>query len=262
MFFDIVSLLTPEKVVYFVLVLTRLSGMMATAPLFSTYPVPPQIKAGLLGLVAFITYPLIAKVSPISNMPMDMLGVGVMAFKEAVVGGIIGFCMNLIFVSIQIAGQLISIQMDLAISEILDPVTRQQTPVVGQFYLFMAMIVFLFVNGHHYLFTSVLNSYGLIPVDANFVLQGALVAKILYFTSQIFAIAFSIVMPVYSVLFVVTILLGFMSKMMPQMNIFMLAMPIKIFIGLGLMGLFVSKTYSFMATVIEGLLLNVNGMFT
>jgi|APHig6443718053_1056840.scaffolds.fasta_scaffold00005_41 flagellar biosynthetic protein FliR len=261
MFFDVVSLLSPEKVVYFVLVMTRLSGMMITAPLISTYPIPNQVKAALVALIAFITYPLIAKVSPIEHMPVDLLGLGIMSFKEVVVGAIIGFCMNLIFVSIQIAGQLISIQMALAISDILDPVTKTQTPVIGQFYLFMAMIVFLFINGDHYLFTSVLSSYHLIPIDTNFILQGALVEKIIYFTSQIFVIAFSVVMPVYSVLLIMTVLLGFTSKMMPQMNIFTLAMPFKIYVGIALMALFISKTYSFMAITIESLLISVNKIF-
>jgi len=261
MFFDVVSLLTPDRVVFFVLVMTRLSGMMATAPLFSTYPVPNQIKASLIALVAFIMYPVIAKISPIAHMPMDMIGLAVLAFREVIIGSIIGFCMNLIFVSIQVAGQLISIDMGLAMSELLDPVTRQQTPVVGQFYLFMAMIAFLFVNGDHYLFQSVLDSYHLLPIDTNFVIQGALVEKIVYFSSQIFVIAFSIIMPVYSILFVVSVLLGFTSKMMPQLNIFQLAMPVKIYIGIGLMAFFISKTYVLMATTIENLLVRVNGIF-
>ena len=261
MFFDVVSLLSPEKVVYFVLVMTRLSGMMMTAPLFSTYPIPSHVKACLIALIAFLTYPIIAKVSPIELMPTDLLSLGAMAFREVVVGAIIGFCMNLIFVSIQIAGQLVSIQMALAMSDILDPVTKTQTPVIGQFYLFIAMIVFLYVNGHHYLFTSVLDSYNLIPIDTNFVIQGALVQKIIFFTSQIFVIAFSVVMPVYSVLLIMEILFAFTSKMMPQMNIFTIAMPFKIYVGIALMAIFISKTYSFMAITVENLLKSVNGMF-
>lgn len=261
MFFDVVSLLTPERVVYFVLVMTRLSGMMMTAPLLSTYPIPNPIKASLIALIAFLMYPLAAKVSPISHMPMDMIGLTILSLREVIIGSIIGFCMNLIFVSIQVAGQIISIDMGLAMSELLDPITRQQTPVVGQFYLFMAMIAFLYINGDHYLFQSVLDSYKLLPIDTNFVIQGALVEKIVYFSSQIFVIAFSIIMPVYAILFVVSVLLGFTSKMMPQMNIFMLAMPFKIYIGIVLMSIFLSKTYTFMASTVENLLIRVNGMF-
>jgi flagellar biosynthetic protein FliR len=262
MFFDVVSLLTPQKVIYFVLVMTRLSGMMLTAPLISTYPIPQQVKACLVALVAFLTYPLIAKVSPIAHMPTDMLGLGALAMKEIIVGSIIGFCINMIFVAIQIAGHLISIQMALTVSDILDPVTRTQTPVIGQFYLFTAMIAFLFINGEQYLFSSVLNSYSVIPIDTNFVLQGAIVDKVIFFSSQIFGIAFSVIMPVYAVLLIMEVALGFTSKMMPQLNIFMLGMPFKIYVGIALMAIFISKTYSFMAITIQNLLINVNGMFT
>lgn len=261
MFFDVVSLLTPEKVIYFVLVMTRLSGMIMTAPLISTYPIPAQVKACLVGLVAFLTYPLIAKVSPIAHMPMDLLGLGALALREVIIGSIIGFCMNLIFVAIQIAGQLVSIQMALTIADVLDPVTKTNTPVIGQFYLFIAMIAFLFIHGDQYLFTSVLNSYNVIPIDTNFVIQGLLVDKILFFTSQIFVIAFSVIMPIYSVLLIMEVLLGFTSKMMPQLNIFMIGMPFKIYVGIALMAIFVSKTYSFIVITIQNLLINVSRMF-
>lgn len=262
MFFDVLSLLTPQKVIFFVLVLARLSGMIATAPLISTYPIPMQIKTGLVATVAFLTYPLIAKICPIESMPTDMLSLGMMMFKEVIVGSIIGFCMNIVFVAIQVAGQMLSIQMGLAVGNVLDPVTKQQVPIVGQFYLFLAMILFLYVNGHQYLFTSVLDSYNLIPVGAEFTIAGNFAEKIIYFTSQIFVIAFSIIMPIYSLLLILSVLLGFTSKMMPQMNIFMVALPVKIYIGLALMSIFISKTYQFLAVTIENLLISINGIFT
>lgn len=262
MFFDVLSFLTPQKVIFFVLVLARLSGMISTAPLISTYPVPMQIKAGLIAIVAFITYPIIAEICPIESVPTDMLSLGIMAFKEVVVGAIVGFCMNIIFVAIQVAGQMLSIQMGLAMANALDPVTKLQIPIVGQFYLFLAMILFLYINGHQYLFTSVLDSYNLIPIGSNFIITGNFAEKIVYFTSQIFAIAFSIIMPIYSLLLILSVLLGFTSKMMPQMNIFMVALPIKIYIGLALMGVFIAKTYQYLAITIENLLIQINGIFT
>lgn len=261
MFFDVLSFLTPHKVIFFVLVLSRLSGMIATAPLISTYPIPMQIKTGLVAIVAFLTYPLIAKICPLATMPTDMLSLGMMVFKEIIVGAIIGFCMNIVFVAIQVAGQMLSIQMGLAVSNVLDPVTKQSVPVVGQFYLFLAMILFLYIDGTQYLFTSVLDSYNLIPIGATFTIAGNFAEKIIYFTSQIFVIAFSVIMPIYSLLLIMSVLLGFTSKMMPQMNIFMVALPLKIYVGLALMGIFISQTYQFLAITIKNLLISINGIF-
>ena len=68
-------------------------------------------------------------------------------------------------------------------------------------------------------------------------------------------------MPIYSVLLIETVLMGFTSKMMPQLNIFMVALPFKIYIGMALMCVFIAKTYSYLSGLIENLLININGMF-
>ena len=64
MFVDILPYITPVKIIIFILVVSRLSGMFITAPLFSTFPIPMQVKAGLIALIAFLTYPIIASITP------------------------------------------------------------------------------------------------------------------------------------------------------------------------------------------------------
>lgn len=262
MLVDILPYITPVKIIIFMLVISRLSGMFITAPLFSTFPVPMPVKAGLIGLIAFLSYPIIASHTPASQIPNNMWGLGWMIVAEIMIGSMIGFCINIIFIAIQMAGHLLSMQMGLAVANVLDPITKHQVPIMGQLYLFMAMILFLGINGHHYLFTSVINSYALLPVGSEFHLSGELIEQIVMFTSQIFVIAFNIIMPIFAVLLLTDILLGFMSKMMPAMNIFVVALPIKIYIGLVLMIMFTIKTYTYLSTVIESMLIQVSGIFT
>ncbi len=262
MFIDILPYLTPAKIIIFILVVSRLSGMFITAPLFSTYPIPMEVKSGLIALTAFIVYPIISSITPANAVPHNMWALGWMIGKEIIIGSMIGFCVNIIFIAIQMAGHLLSMQMGLAVAEVLDPVTRHQVPIIGQLYLFMAVILFLGINGHHYLFTGVFESYSLIPIGVDFHLTGELIEGIIYFTSQIFTLAFNIIMPIFSVLLLTDVLLGFMSKMMPAMNIFVVALPIKIYIGLILMIVFTMKTYSYLATVIENMLIQASAIFT
>jgi len=257
---DLFILLSPKNIIVFVLVLTRLSGLMLTAPFFSTYPIPMQAKAGLIALVAFIMYPMVLTSSTFT-MPHELLSLAILLAKELFVGALIGFCANLIFVAIQMAGHLISIQMGLAVSEVLDPVTRQQTPAIGQFYVFLAGIVFIFVNGHQWLFNSIYSSYHTIPIGLDFHLTGHMVERIIFYTSQIFVIAFGIIVPIYGVLFVADVALGFVSKMMPQMNIFMVAMPFKIYVGLVLMMFFMIATGTYLSGLVSNLLESITNIF-
>ena len=85
-------------------------------------------------------YPIIAKNTVLfdANMFLDMPSLIVLMIKELVIGAMIGFAANLIFMAVQMSGQLLSMQMGLAISNILDPMTQESAPVIGQFYLFIA----------------------------------------------------------------------------------------------------------------------------
>lgn len=257
---DLFILFSPRNVIFFILVLTRLSGMLITAPFFSTYPIPMQAKAGLVALSAFIMYPLLIHAHPFT-VPQDVPVLTIYLLKELFVGILIGFCTNLIFVGIQMAGHLISMQMGISMSEVLDPMTRQQTPVLGQVYMFLASLVFIFINGHQWLFSSVYNSYSVIPVGLDFHLSGALVERIILFTSQMFIIAFQVVIPIYGVLLIADIALGFLSKMMPQMNVFMVAIPFKIYVGIILMIAFMTTTGIYMSNLMQSLLESINHMF-
>lgn len=205
---DFFALLSPNSIILFVLIMTRIGGMLLTAPFFSTYPIPPQAKIGLLAMTAFMMYPIVATTSGFEP-PTNMLALGVMMAKELFVGVTIGFCANIIFVAIQMAGHLLSIQMGLAISNVLDPITKQQVPVVGQMYLFLASMIFICINGHQWLFMSIFDSYSTIPPGLELAISGAMVERIIFYTSQIFNIAFSVIVPIYGVLFVADISMGF-----------------------------------------------------
>jgi len=258
---DLLVLFSGQSIIVFLLVVSRISGMLTTAPLFSTFPIPVMVKACLSALIGFIMYPLILHTSHF-QMPHDIISMSLLMFKELLVGILIGFSANLIFIGIQIGGQLLSMQMGLAIAEALDPVTKQQVPIIGQFYLFTASTLFIFLNGHQWLFSSVYSSYHSIPIGLNFEFTAEIVQKLLYFTSQLFSIAFSIIMPIFGLLFVIDIALAFISKMMPQMNIFMVGLPLKIYVGIVLMSIFITTTAAYLSGLMQMLLENISSIFS
>ncbi len=249
-----------EGIITFILVLTRLSAMLLTAPLFSTFPIPNQLKIALAGTSAFIMYPFVLQHSQFT-IPTDLIALSFLLVKEVFIGTLIGFCASLIFTAVQIGGQILSIQMGLAIATALDPVTKQNVAIVGQFYLFTASLVFIFLNGHQWLFSTIYDSYVSMPIGLNFDFSSKMTLQIIHFSSQIFSIAFSLIIPIFEILLATTILMGFMAKIMPQMNIFMVAMPIKIYIGLGLLAIAIPQTTVYLFKLIKDLLLSLNSIF-
>ncbi len=234
--------------------------MLATAPLFSTFPLPGPIKIGLAALCAFIMYPFVLQ-SVDFAIPTDIVMLTVLLLKELTIGIMIGFSASLIFTGIQMGGHLLSVQMGLAIAMALDPVTGVQAPIVGQLYLFIASMIFIYLNGHQWLFSTIYESFLSIPVGMNFEFAGPIIQKLIFFFSQLFVSAFSLVMPIFQILLLITILMGFIAKILPQMNIFMVAMPFKIYVGLSLMAMLLPATSVYLIHFIKGLLTDLNGIF-
>ncbi len=254
-FFSITS------IVSFVLVLSRISGMIATAPLFSTFPVPDKVKIGLSWLFAFITFPFVAKMSNFI-LPHDILGLSILIAKETLVGILIGFTASLIFTGIQVGGQFMATQMGLAMSSSMDPVTKVNVPVVGQFYLYLASFIFISMNGLNILFSCVMNSYNTMPLGMDFSFATVLAPKIIVFSSQIFAIALSVVMPIFVTILLTEIGMAFMAKMAPSMNVFMVGLPVKVLLGLSMMALLLPNTGIHLNHLISNLLEQILQIFT
>ena len=234
--------------------------MLITAPIFSTFPLPRQVKIGMAALFAFIIFPFVSRIA-VFSIPTDLVGLSILLTKELAIGVLIGFTISLIFVAIELGGHLLSVQMGLAVANALNPITRENTPIIGQFYMFAASIVFLTINGHHYLFTIVYDSYKSIPIGLNFDFSNLLTEQLLVFSSSIFLIAFKIVIPLFSVLLIIIMLMGIVAKILPQMNIFMVAMPVKIYIGISLMLMLMPTTTVYMSSLINTLIRDINGFF-
>ena len=127
--------------------------------------------------------------------------------------------------------------------------------------MFIASLTFLFINGHIWLFSSIYDSFKVIPIDYNFIFSGPLIEKVIFLTGQIFNIAFELIVPIYAVLIITAMVLGLMSKAMPHMNVFMVALPIKIYIGLALMCMFAVPTATYLAGVMENFLKSIDSLF-
>jgi len=227
------SLLTVNTVIAFLLILFRISGIMLSAPIFNMQNIPAQAKIGMCLGFALILFPLHAGGLVI---PKDLIQFAIMAIQETVIGLLLGYTVTLVFMALQMAGEYISMQMGLSVASILDPVTNTQSPIVGQVFFYFAALLFLNLNIHHGLIMGLERSFNFVPLG-HFIgegqLTGGLMAeRFIKLTNDMFIMSLMVGAPLMGLLLATEISLSFVAKVMPQMNVFMVAMPLKVLIGL------------------------------
>ena len=258
--FSLLQIFSPANIIVFMAILVRIGGLFASAPLYSTYPIPAQIKIWLTAFIAFILYPMVQAHSHFV-IPHEAAGLICVFIKEFAIGYIIGFCANLVFLAAELGANMFSIQMGLSISQALNPASGTTSPIISQAFTLLVTLVFISLNAHQWLLSAIYSSFAHVPIGYSFIFDGALVEKILYMTGQMFTISIGISMPIFGVLLIKDILLGFVSKLMPTMNIFMVAMPLKVYVGLLLCMIFVRPVSEYVRIVLEKVLSEVSVIF-
>jgi flagellar biosynthetic protein FliR len=214
-----------EHLNVFMLVVVRLSAFFLVIPGFSMRQVPPFYKIGLAFFLAFVSYPFITVAKPV---PLDASYILFIA-KEALFGLAFAFVAALMLYAIQIAGGFIDYQTGFAIANVIDPVTGAQTPLLGQFKYVLAMLLFFTVNGHHLLIKGILKSFALFPIDRLHLPFSGL-SFLMFLTevfSRMFSAAFLMALPVVACLFLTDVALGILARTVPQLNVFVVGLPLK-----------------------------------
>lgn len=213
----------------FLLVFGRTTGLFLSVPIFSSRQIPIIMKVFVVimlsGIMAFATPIKIA-------VPIENSGYFCFALvSEILVGYTLGFVTYAVFAGIQLAGQLMDMQMGFGIVNVMDPQSGMQIPLMGNFQYLVALLVFLGIDGHHLVIRALHDSYQYIPVlGANF--DGSFVGFIVKLTGYIFVIAVKLAAPVVAAIFMADMALGFIARTVPQMNVFIVGLPLKIWGGL------------------------------
>ncbi|MDD4802268.1 MAG: flagellar biosynthetic protein FliR [Syntrophomonas sp.] len=214
----------------FFMVFGRLTGLFISAPIFSNRQMPGRIKILIIILLAGVmtSFVPITSVVVLDN-PAYFIAALIM---EIFVGYCMGFLAYLIFSAIQLAGQLMDTQMGFGIVNVLDPESGTQIPLMGNFCYLLALLIYLVLDGHHYLLNAIIRSYQIIPVmGAN--LGSDFVELFMDVTVYMFVIAVQIAAPIIITLMITNVAMGFIARTVPQMNVFIVGLPLNIMAGLG-----------------------------
>lgn len=214
----------------FMLVLLRYIGMFILTPFFSSDLILTRVKLGLSLLLTVTTFPLLRNIYTV-EFPVHLLQVVGDGIRELAIGILLGFVLLLVFAAFQLAGKLIDLRMGFRIANELDPLTGESAPIMGQLKNVLATLLFLVINGHLLVVRGLFNSFSLIP-PAEAVLTGASLWQfVVRRSADLFIVGFQIALPVVGTIFMIDVLLGFLARSVPQMNIFIVGLPFKILVG-------------------------------
>ncbi|TAH69604.1 MAG: flagellar biosynthetic protein FliR [Anaerolineaceae bacterium] len=224
----------------FLLILVRMSGFIYTAPLFSLRTVPVRVKAGFsifLSIILFYTIPLSA------TEYAGIIGFAILVVKEAIAGALMGLFSNIAYHILAFAGQIIDMEIGFSMINQLDPVTRIQTTITANLYGYLILLLMIVTNLHHYFLKAVVDSYQLIGIGEA-VFPPNMYRLMMRFIVDYFIIAMRIVLPIFAAILVVNTILGILAKVAPQMNMFVIGMQLKVFVGLIVFYLIIGHTTS------------------
>lgn len=247
----------------FLLVFVRVTSFFIMMPLFSYRTIPATHKIGFGFFLAWIMfYTIDAPVLEINGAYFLLI------MKEALVGLLVGFIAYLVLSAIQIAGGFIDFQMGFAIANVIDPQTGAQSPLTGQYFYIISLLFLLSVNGHHLLIDGVYYSYQFVPIDQAWIPFGneSFVKFILEAFSSMFMIALQMSLPVVGSLFLVDVALGIVARTVPQLNVFVVGLPLKIGVSfiviiavMAVMMGVVSELFEYMLMTMRGLMELIGG---
>lgn len=213
------------------LIFLRIVGFIFVVPIFSNNSIPSQIK--LILSLAF-TYIIFFMVDDYNfNFYDNLLLLAFTGFKEVLSGILMGFVVLLLFEGIVYAGLLIGFDMGLGISEAFDITTESTSNIIGLALNILAMLIFLLIDGHHYLLKALAYSFKVIPLG-NYSINEPVITLLIKYSSAIFLLAVKIASPIMVSFFLVHLAAGIIARISPQLNIFFVLQPLKIGMGFAL----------------------------
>jgi len=229
-----IQLVPIEQFQTFLLCFSRVMAILAAIPVINSRQAPAQIRIGLGFATALLLFPMMASHTP--NMEFSLVEFTLVMVNEVLIGLLLALIAQLIFTAVSFGGTIIGYQMGFAAANIFDPQTTQQMSLMSQFSNVISILIFLALNLHHIFFKVIVDSYILLP-PGTLDFSGQTIPLLIDMAGHMFLLAIKLSAPILALLLISNLVLGILSRIFPQLNVFMLSFPINIGIALLVIGL-------------------------
>ncbi len=213
------------------LALVRISFMSFLLPIFGISEVPNQVKAGLAFFLSLIIFPTLAQHS--LAVPDNLAGFSLLMFREVYIGIIMALGFTFVFSALSLAGKWIDQETGFSSAQLFNPMTEENDAAMGQFLYLIFGVLFLCTGMYSFYVKSIAESFHIIPLGEAQYNLNKVVPVVMAMTQHAFVIGVKLAAPVIVVLFLSTLALGIVARIMPQINVWLVGMPLKIGLGLG-----------------------------
>ena len=226
----------------------RIAGVIMVAPVFGARLVPPRVRIAMAAAATVVMAPVV----PVAQ-PFDLsLATAFTVMQEVLIGVAIGFCLQMIFDALIIAGQTIAMSMGLGLATMVDPQRGISVPIVSQFFVILGLLIFLALGGHLATVRLIADSFAMLPLGQPLGSEGAW--TVAAWGSQMFAGALRIALPAATALLIANIAFGVMSRAAPTLNLFAVGLPAGLLIGFLLLLLNIGHLSTLLAEFLESTL--------
>ncbi|MGI6707469.1 MAG: flagellar biosynthetic protein FliR [Clostridia bacterium] len=241
----------------FLLVFFRMTGLFILSPIFGRRNVPNHLKIGFSFLMAVIMMGTLS--ADYSVDFINLYGFIFLAIKELLVGLILGYVTNLFFSAFILAGQIMDVQIGFGMAQVFDPQYNTQLPLMGNLMNLVALLVFFALDGHHSLIRILFETYGLIP-PGTVMIQTPVYGRLVEIFITTFSMAVKISIPIMAAALLTEAALGTMVRAVPQMNMFVVGIPLKIVLTLLVLLLFIPVYISFLGGTFDRMFDAIKGV--
>jgi len=218
-----------EKLLGFVMVLTRISAFFLVLPVFGWKSIPVRIKVSLTVLVA-VFFSIITPV-PTKGEQISIIEVILLLANEATYGLALGLIATFVFAAVKFSGRIIERQMGLAMAQIMDPLTGERVQPLGSLLEMIFILLFLSANGHHLFLLIISRSYETFPAGSTptiLVLTGGVIKA----GSTMFLLGLRLAAPILAAFLLLMVVLAVLARIVPEMNILFISLPLRVGLGL------------------------------
>ncbi len=240
---DMIALLLP-----FVLVLTRLSAFMIILPVFGWPSLPVRIKVSIVFITSLFICG-VTSIGPIPSQVKDFQAI-ITLINEAIFGAALGITISILFQAVKVAAGIIEQQIGLTSAEIFDPFTGDSGQPLGSLLEIIFLLMFLAANGHHAFLRIIHRSYKILPAGSPIDIAG-ITEAVIRSGAEMFTAALQISGPILAAFLVILCLFAVFARIVPEMNILFISMPVRVGVGMILVTLFLPFLETFVSKFAE-----------
>lgn len=220
--------------ILFTLVLTRVSGLLMTAPIYGTLEIPLQVRALFAFALSLLVFP--SQWATTVPDPGSLLAYAILLGSELAIGLVLGLGVTILISGIELAGHMIDQVSGLMLAEIFDPVQGTNSSIVSRLLYLTTMLVFVTIGGHRMVMAGLLDTFQAIPAGS--AAAPPSVGEVLVaLVAQSFSLGIRAAAPVVASLLVANLVLGLIARALPQLNLLVVGLGMNALLALGILGI-------------------------